>query len=56
MLKKQIYYLLYSKKQKITILILVYLMANSQLKCSIIYKKIAMGAGDDERIINHEWP
>ena len=26
-------------------------MANNQLKCGITYEKIAMRAGDDERII-----
>ena len=32
-----------------------YLMANNQLKCSIIYEKIAMRAGEDEWIIYYEW-
>ena len=27
-------------------------MANNQTKCGIIYEKIAMQAGDDERMIN----
>ena len=31
-------------------------METNQLKCSIIYKKIVMRAGHDERIINHKWP
>ena len=31
-------------------------MTNNQMKCSIIYEKIIMWAGDDERIINYEWP
>ena len=26
------------------------------MKCGIIYKKIAMRTGDDERRINYEWP
>ena len=26
------------------------------MKCGITYKKIAIRAGDDERLINHEWP
>ena len=26
------------------------------MKCGIIYEKIAMRAGDDERMINYEWP
>ena len=30
-------------------------MANNYLKCGIIYEKIAMGAGRDERMINYEW-
>ena len=34
----------------------VFLVANNQLKCSIIYIKIAMQAGDDKKRINHEWP
>ena len=29
-------------------------MTNNQTKCGIIYKKIAMRAGDDERMINYE--
>ena len=36
-------------------MIFCYLTANYQLKCGIIYKKIAMRAGDDERRINYEW-
>ena len=31
-------------------------MTNNQTKCSIIYEKIAMRAGDDERMINYERP
>ena len=31
------------------------LMGNNQLKCGILYKKIAMQEGDDERTINYEW-
>ena len=31
-------------------------MTNNQMKCGIIYEKIAMQAGDDEQIINYEWP
>ena len=31
-------------------------MTNNQTKYSIIYKKIVMRAGDDEWIINYEWP
>ena len=31
-------------------------MVNNQLRCGIIYEKIAMRAGDDERIINFECP
>ena len=27
-----------------------------QTKCGIIYEKIAMRAGNDERMINYEWP
>ena len=26
------------------------------MKCSIVYKKIAMRADDDEQMINYEWP
>ena len=33
-----------------------YLMTNNQLRCRFIYEKIAMQAGDDEQIINYEWP
>ena len=29
---------------------------NIQTKCGIIYEKIMMWAGDDERIINYEGP
>ena len=29
-------------------------MTNNQTKCGIIYEKITMRAGDDERMIN--WP
>ena len=32
------------------------LMANNQLKCGTLYEKNAMPAGDDEQIINWEWP
>ena len=31
-------------------------MTNNQTKCGIIYEKLVMQAGDDERIINYEWP
>ena len=31
-------------------------MANNQLECGVICKKIAIRAGDDERIIYYEWP
>ena len=31
-------------------------MTNNQTKCGIIYEKLVMRAGDDERIINNEWP
>ena len=31
------------------------MMTNNQTKCDIIYKKLGMRAGDDERIINYEW-
>ena len=31
-------------------------MTNNQMNCSIIYEKIVMEAGDDEQIINYEWP
>ena len=31
-------------------------MTNNQTKCSIIFKKNAMQVGDDERMINYEWP
>ena len=30
-------------------------MTNNQTKCGIIYEKIAMRAGDGERMINFEW-
>ena len=33
-----------------------YLTASNQLKCGIIYEKIAMRVGDDEQRINDEWP
>ena len=46
----------FQKIRKITILIFCYLIANNQSKCGIIYKKIALRAGDDERKINYEWP
>ena len=42
--------------QKIPNLFFCYLIANNQLKCGIIYKEIAIRAGDDERITNYEWP
>ena len=32
------------------------LVANNELKCGIIYKQIMLGAGDDERKINYDWP
>ena len=31
-------------------------MANNQLECGVICEKIAIRAGDDERIIYYEWP
>ena len=31
-------------------------MTNNQTKFDIIYEKIVMRAGDDERMINYEWP
>ena len=31
-------------------------MTNNQTKCGIIYEKIVMRAGDDERMINYDWP
>ena len=31
-------------------------MTDNQTKCGIIYEKIAMRAGNDERMINYEWP
>ena len=31
-------------------------MTNNQTKWGIIYEKIAMREGDDERMINYEWP
>ena len=31
-------------------------MTNNQMKCSIMYEKIMMQVGDDERMINYEWP
>ena len=31
-------------------------MIHNQTKCGIIYEKIAMRAGNDERMINYEWP
>lgn len=33
-----------------------YLMASNQLKRGIIFEKIAIQAGDDEQILNYEWP
>ena len=38
-------------KKNLTVLIFYYLMANNQMKCSIIYKKIAMRIVDDEQIM-----
>ena len=32
------------------------MITNNQIKCGIIYEKIAMRVGDDERMINYEWP
>ena len=40
----------------IAILIFLSVMTYNQTKCGIIYEKIAMRAGDDERMINYEWP
>ena len=31
-------------------------MTNNHIKCDIIYEKIVMQVGDDEPMINHEWP
>ena len=31
-------------------------MANNQSKHSIFYEKIVMWVGDNEQIINYEWP
>ena len=31
-------------------------MTNNQTKCGIIYEKIAMLTGNDERMINYDWP
>ena len=31
-------------------------MTNNQTKYGIIYEKIAMQTGDDEQMINYEWP
>ena len=31
-------------------------MRNNQTKCHIIYKITAMRGGDDEEMINYEWP
>ena len=31
-------------------------MPNNQTKCGIIYEKIVMQAGDDERMIHYKWP
>ena len=33
-----------------------FVMINNQTKCGIIYEKIAMLVGDNEQIINYEWP
>ena len=30
-------------------------MTNNQTKCGIIYEKIAIREGHDERMINYEW-
>ena len=38
----------------IVILIFYSVMTNNQRKCGIIYKKIVMQVGDDEKIINYE--
>ena len=46
----------FQKTGEIAILIFCYLIANNQLKCGIIYKKIAMRVGDNEWKINYEWP
>ena len=32
------------------------MMTNNQTKCGNIYEKIVMQAGDDEQMINYEWP
>ena len=37
-------------------MIFCYLIADNQIKCSIIYKKIAMQVGDDKQRIYYEWP
>ena len=39
-----------------SIFIFCYLMANNHLECGLFYKKIAKQAGDDEQIIDYEWP
>ena len=31
-------------------------MTNNQTKCGIFCEKFAMRLGDDERMINYEWP
>ena len=31
-------------------------MPNNQTKCGIIYEKLVMQAGDDERMIHYKWP
>ena len=31
-------------------------MGNNQTKCGILYEKIGMRVGHDERMINYEWP
>ena len=31
-------------------------MTNNQTKCDIAYEKTAMQVGDDEQMINYEWP
>ena len=33
-----------------------FMMTNNQRKCVNIYEKIAMRAGDAERMVNYEWP
>ena len=40
----------------IAILIFLSAVTNNQTKSSEIYEKITMWAGDDEPMINYEWP